>query len=171
MARTDPVFNLRMPLDMKDELAERAKRNGRSLNAEILQILEDSIAAEKTGFPAGDARELRRVIQMQNELIDGQKEMVSKLAETFSIAISKISNLQSKKGKLKRLQKTKSPPEWAICNIYHRGYCVAAVSAASSPANGSAPSSSGSRCQRSSMSLIVAFAPWELNTDVAICAA
>ncbi|HEC7554896.1 TPA: Arc family DNA-binding protein [Salmonella enterica subsp. enterica serovar Singapore] len=109
MARTDPVFNLRMPLDMKDELAERAKRNGRSLNAEILQILEDSIAAEKTCFPAGDARELRRVIQMQNELIDGQKEMVSKLTETFSLAISKISNLSEQEREIEKATENKNP--------------------------------------------------------------
>lgn len=46
MARTDPVFNLRMPSDMKEALAKRAKKNGRSLNAEILQIIEDSMLHE-----------------------------------------------------------------------------------------------------------------------------
>ena len=40
MARTDPVFNLRMPQEMKDQLTERAKGNGRSINAEILVILQ-----------------------------------------------------------------------------------------------------------------------------------
>ncbi|MFG5979959.1 hypothetical protein N4Q71_30735, partial [Salmonella enterica subsp. enterica serovar Montevideo] len=59
------------------------------------------------GFPAGDARELRRVIQMQNELIDGQKEMVSKLAETFSLAISKISNLSEQEREIEKATENK----------------------------------------------------------------
>lgn len=109
MARTDPVFNLRMPSEMKDELAERAKRNGRSLNAEILQVLEDSIAAEKTGFPAGDARELRQVIQMQNELIDGQKDMFIKLTETFSLAIAKLSKLSGQEKEIEKATNDKKP--------------------------------------------------------------
>lgn len=109
MARTDPVFNLRMPLEMKDELAERAKRNGRSLNAEIVQILEDAIKAEKTGFPAGDARELRSVIQMQNDLIDGQKDLFVKLAETFSLAMGKMSELTEKEKDIDDAASNKKP--------------------------------------------------------------
>lgn len=110
MARTDPVFNLRMPLEMKDELAEQAKRNGRSLNAEILQILEDSIAAEKTGFPAGDARELRRVIQMQNDLIDGQKDLFIKLTETFALAMGKMSEFSEKEKEIDKSSDSENKP-------------------------------------------------------------
>ncbi|EOI6456166.1 TPA: Arc family DNA-binding protein [Yersinia enterocolitica] len=36
-------FGLRMPEDLKDAIAERAKRNGRSMNSEIIHILEDYI--------------------------------------------------------------------------------------------------------------------------------
>ena len=32
---------------MRDAIAERAKRNGRSMNSEIVQILEDALNAEK----------------------------------------------------------------------------------------------------------------------------
>lgn len=81
MARTDPVFNLRMPSEVKEEITERAKRNGRSLNAEILQILEDAIEAERSGFPAGDARELRSVIRMKDDSIENYKTMVTQMAE------------------------------------------------------------------------------------------
>lgn len=91
MARTDPVFNLRMPSGMKDELAERAKRNGRSLNAEIVQILEDAIEAEKTGFPAGDARELRKVIAVHQEIIGKQDQMLAEVSElTKKLLAAKI---------------------------------------------------------------------------------
>lgn len=47
MARTDPVFNLRMPVDMKDKIADRAKSNGRSINAEIIQMLEEVMLRDK----------------------------------------------------------------------------------------------------------------------------
>ncbi|WP_336803619.1 Arc family DNA-binding protein [Erwinia aphidicola] len=47
MARTDPVFNLRMPSDMKDKITERAKINGRSINAEIIQMLDEVMLRDK----------------------------------------------------------------------------------------------------------------------------
>ena len=39
-------FGLRMPEDLKGKIAERAKSNGRSMNAEIVQILQDAIDLE-----------------------------------------------------------------------------------------------------------------------------
>ncbi|HEJ7098702.1 TPA: Arc family DNA-binding protein [Serratia marcescens] len=39
-------FNLRFPDGMRDAIAERAKRNGRSMNAEIIQILQEAITHE-----------------------------------------------------------------------------------------------------------------------------
>ncbi|HDR2796283.1 MULTISPECIES: Arc family DNA-binding protein [Enterobacter] len=36
-------FNLRLPDGMRDAIAERAKSNGRSMNSEIIQILQDAI--------------------------------------------------------------------------------------------------------------------------------
>lgn len=36
-------FMLRFPDGMRDAVAERAKRNGRSMNAEIVQIIEDAL--------------------------------------------------------------------------------------------------------------------------------
>ncbi|EPM0598882.1 TPA: Arc family DNA-binding protein [Klebsiella pneumoniae] len=36
-------FGLRMPEELKDKIAQRAKDNGRSINAEIVQTLEDSL--------------------------------------------------------------------------------------------------------------------------------
>lgn len=36
-------FNLRFPDGMRDAIAERAKANGRSMNSEIVQILQDSL--------------------------------------------------------------------------------------------------------------------------------
>lgn len=39
-------FNLRFPDGMRDAIAERAKRNGRSMNSEIVQILQDALSEE-----------------------------------------------------------------------------------------------------------------------------
>lgn len=36
-------FMLRFPDGMRDAIAERAKRNGRSMNSEIVQILRDTL--------------------------------------------------------------------------------------------------------------------------------
>ncbi|PAQ64387.1 DNA-binding protein [Klebsiella pneumoniae] len=40
-------FNLRLPDGMRDAIADRAKRNGRSMNSEIVQILQDALETEK----------------------------------------------------------------------------------------------------------------------------
>lgn len=40
-------FGLRMPEDLKDKISERAKANGRSMNAEIVQILQDALDANE----------------------------------------------------------------------------------------------------------------------------
>lgn len=39
-------FNLRFPDGMRDAIAERAKANGRSMNSEIVQILDDALNAK-----------------------------------------------------------------------------------------------------------------------------
>lgn len=36
-------FGLRMPEELKRKVAERAKANGRSMNAEIVQIIQDAV--------------------------------------------------------------------------------------------------------------------------------
>jgi hypothetical protein len=40
-------FNLRMPDGMRDAIAERAKQNGRSMNSEIIQILQETIDTDR----------------------------------------------------------------------------------------------------------------------------
>ncbi|MEX6093718.1 Arc family DNA-binding protein, partial [Morganella morganii] len=36
-------FNVRLPAGMRDDIAKRAEANGRSMNSEIVQILEDAL--------------------------------------------------------------------------------------------------------------------------------
>lgn len=44
-------FVLRLPEGMRDAIAERAKANGRSMNSEIVQILEDALSAGGNWVP------------------------------------------------------------------------------------------------------------------------
>lgn len=39
-------MGVRIPDDLKDKIQERARRNGRSMNSEILKILQDAISDE-----------------------------------------------------------------------------------------------------------------------------
>ncbi|AVE48232.1 Arc family DNA-binding protein [Serratia marcescens] len=52
MGREDPQFNLRLPYELKEKVKQRAKMNGRSLNAEITLIIEEALAQPPkiTGF-------------------------------------------------------------------------------------------------------------------------
>ncbi|HFH0415487.1 TPA: Arc family DNA-binding protein [Salmonella enterica subsp. diarizonae serovar 61:i:z] len=45
MARDDPQFKLRLPADLKAKLDQRAKMNGRSINAELVQIVQAAVSA------------------------------------------------------------------------------------------------------------------------------
>lgn len=51
-ARTLPQTNLRMPVDLKQWLQERATANRRSLNSEIVSRLEDSRKQEEASQQA-----------------------------------------------------------------------------------------------------------------------
>lgn len=44
MGREDPQFNFRMTPEIKDKLKQRAAMNGRSLNSELLQIVQDALS-------------------------------------------------------------------------------------------------------------------------------
>ena len=48
MAREDPLYRLRMPLELKELLAAIATKNHRSLNAEILARLENTLENGQT---------------------------------------------------------------------------------------------------------------------------
>lgn len=44
MARDDPHFNFRMPMEVREKLKQRAASNGRSMNTELLRIVEDALS-------------------------------------------------------------------------------------------------------------------------------
>lgn len=68
-------FNLRFPDGMRDAIAERAKRNGRSMNSEIVQILEDALSSETPSEDESlDMKQIRVLLdKIANELWKGKK--------------------------------------------------------------------------------------------------
>lgn len=71
MGREDPQFNLRLPQELKEKVKQRAKMNGRSLNAELVQIVQDAVSQPST--VAGYRDEAEKIADQQSELV---KQMV-----------------------------------------------------------------------------------------------
>ncbi|HAM0459729.1 TPA: Arc family DNA-binding protein [Escherichia coli] len=67
MARDDPHFNFRMPLEVREKLKLRAEANGRSMNSELLQIVQDALS--KPPPIAGYRDDAERIADEQSELV------------------------------------------------------------------------------------------------------
>lgn len=65
MARDDPQFNFRMTYETKEKLKQRAKMNGRSINAELMQILVDAL--EKPTPISGYRNDAEKLADQQSE--------------------------------------------------------------------------------------------------------
>lgn len=69
-------FGLRMPEELKDKIADRARKNGRSMNAEIVQIIQDVLDASEGKVNSADKEmvgmivKLRRHTQEQDMLLN-----------------------------------------------------------------------------------------------------
>ncbi|GHK13937.1 Arc family DNA-binding protein [Klebsiella pneumoniae] len=65
MARDDPHFNFRMPLEVREKIKNRAAANGRSMNAELLQIVQDAL--EQPSPVSGYRDDAERLADQQAE--------------------------------------------------------------------------------------------------------
>lgn len=88
-------FGLRMPEELKEKVAERAKNNGRSMNAEIVQILQDAVDGRIN--PVADDDEIEKIYievisrdpsKMSIEDFDANNEKLDWLIEAFMQRIS-----------------------------------------------------------------------------------
>ncbi|HFV9294511.1 TPA: Arc family DNA-binding protein [Serratia fonticola] len=70
MTREDPQFNLRLPKELKDKVKQRAALNGRSLNAELVQIVQEAMSQPSPVFGYRSDSE---------KLADAQAETVKKM--------------------------------------------------------------------------------------------
>lgn len=71
MARDDPHFNFRMPMEVREKLKFRAEANGRSMNSELLQIVQDALS--KPSPVTGYRDDAERLADEQSDLV---KKMV-----------------------------------------------------------------------------------------------
>ncbi|WP_448512390.1 Arc family DNA-binding protein [Photorhabdus laumondii] len=78
-------FNLRFPDGMRDAIAERAKENGRSMNSEIIQMIQDCLDRKSP--------ETQPTVSLSNELMD----KIIALAESIEEMKDKQNQLDNKK--------------------------------------------------------------------------
>lgn len=71
MGRNDPQFNLRLPQELKDKINHRAKANGRSINSELVHIIQAALSEPSP--IAGYRDESERIADQQSDLV---KKMV-----------------------------------------------------------------------------------------------
>ena len=87
MARNDPHFRLRIPAGLKFEIEQKAEINGRSINAEIVDRLVQSLV-QPTGSPllAGVHSELAKLVRHVESVqhyANIIEDFARKLAESF----------------------------------------------------------------------------------------
>lgn len=71
------AYNLRLPQELKDKIAESAKELNRSMNADIVARIEESFEKEETS--EFDKEFVLQVIKSQQEQIDQLQKMVKDL--------------------------------------------------------------------------------------------
>ena len=92
-SETQDRFIVRFPDGMRDRIAEEAKANNRSMNAEIVARLERSFTAEKeveqTAFESGfEASMLREEVARLTKLLESQKAEAQKFLQEQSKAMA-----------------------------------------------------------------------------------
>lgn len=63
-------FTVRMPDGMRDAIAERAKKNGRSMNSEIVQILQDALEFNGIGGSSEASIDAKKLHQILDKVIE-----------------------------------------------------------------------------------------------------
>ncbi|MBF7694149.1 Arc family DNA-binding protein [Acinetobacter pollinis] len=92
MARSDPQFNLRVPIELKQKVEGAAKESGRSINAEAVYRLEKSFDAP-VSLNSTDAEMMTKIVaSSMKKLID---ELKNEGVESDKLA-SAIHNVANK---------------------------------------------------------------------------
>ncbi|WP_350326581.1 Arc family DNA-binding protein [Pectobacterium aroidearum] len=104
-------FMLRFPDGMRDAIAERAKANGRSMNSEIVQILQDAIDSSVDEEIERLKKESEKVNSdfWSNAQMDKDVHLDERLKHLNDIA-ERLENLISTQFVQQVLQKTDYPP-------------------------------------------------------------
>lgn len=68
MSKDDPQFRIRLPEDLRSEIIEQAEKNGRSINAEIVGRLRNSLGWDKYD-PAQMAEDIQMLKRQYDRLM------------------------------------------------------------------------------------------------------
>ncbi|MBA7914608.1 Arc family DNA-binding protein [Enterobacter roggenkampii] len=80
-------LGVRIPEDLKEKIQTQAKENGRSTNAEIVQILESSFSKLDEGENNRSnetSGHYQYLLSMKDEIIEAQKETISHMENTIN---------------------------------------------------------------------------------------
>ncbi|CAI1141745.1 Arc family DNA-binding protein [Serratia ficaria] len=108
-------FGLRMPDELREAIAERAKKNGRSMNAEIIQILQEAITHEVFDTISSKENLEKMPADIKLDLIRKRYEIAKiKMAQAYTaleenVELLKISDEELMKA-AERLHKDKEKP-------------------------------------------------------------
>jgi ABC-type multidrug transport system fused ATPase/permease subunit len=80
---------LRLPDGMRDRIAEVAKANGRSMNAEIVGRLQDSLD--------GGLDEAKSISADQRETLEKQNSMIEETLEMLKVMQSLVSDMREER--------------------------------------------------------------------------
>jgi hypothetical protein len=78
-------FTVRMPDGMREAVAERAKQNGRSMNSEIVQILDDAL----NGRAKSIRFDFEKAEPIEIENVDNPESIIRALTE-FAAALAEL---------------------------------------------------------------------------------
>ncbi|HDR2509892.1 TPA: Arc family DNA-binding protein [Enterobacter roggenkampii] len=104
-------FMLRFPDGMRDAIALRAKKNGRSMNSEIIQILHDALTGNSISMDAEFINVFNEITHSQHEtieefdsvnekvdwLIDKLMEKIDRESANVRVLLQAKKNLSNKK--------------------------------------------------------------------------
>lgn len=80
-------LGVRIPDELKDKIQGQAKENGRSMNAEILHILDASFTQTSGTEVASLNEQLRHyaaMLELKEQIIETQKETISHMEKSIS---------------------------------------------------------------------------------------
>lgn len=90
-------LGVRIPDDLKEKIQEQAKGNGRSMNAEIVSIIEKSFSTDTEERHDAAHRiltHLQQIIDLKDQIIASQESSISSQRETINSLERTISALE-----------------------------------------------------------------------------
>ncbi|MGM1347650.1 Arc family DNA-binding protein [Serratia liquefaciens] len=84
-------FGLRMPDELRESITERAKANGRSINAEIVQMLEDGLSRSEDSMVID---QLKAALEARDRDIESMKVITDLMKQNTALYQEQIAGLK-----------------------------------------------------------------------------